>query len=610
MTTIRELWVRLGANTDKASVQAFDKALGQVKQTGAAVIKVMAGLSAAAGAAAFGLFKLMRQTADAADKAAKGAQRFGITTETFQELDHAAQLSGSNIEAVGTGLKNLARRADEAARGNKTAAEMFRRLGLRATDAGGQLKATDELLMDLADRIVETDDPTRQLAMAVEALGRSGEALLPMLRQGRKGIQEMRADAADGVISAEAAAQFESFNDNLLRSRRIMEGWRNTLTTALLPRVNELLTRFIQWARANRELIKTRIEAWAERIGKALDTAAQAASAVNKQVETMGGWETVLARVGKALAAIGIAKFLGKLGSLAGALKMLAALFSKAGLAAAVALAKPIAIGLAVAAAIAAIVLGVQDLIVFMRGGDSVIGRFLERLGAVEQIKGLISAVGDAFVQVGRFLIGWGKILLRFWTGVFKMWWAVAGPVFKLLGGAVLWFWKTITWPVLTALAEGFAWAFGQVADALDWLVEHWDAVMGAFVLMAKDAGQWIKDGIGGAIEWVQKMLDRLLGGIKAAREAAAKLSPGKAIGAAKGLIGRVGQAFAPSTDRNPRTQPVQNSVTNAPTLNVQVNAETNASPEQIASATAQKTEEALGRTLRFADAAVAGGEM
>ncbi|MFU8802625.1 MAG: hypothetical protein ACNA8W_02340 [Bradymonadaceae bacterium] len=607
MTTIRELWVRLGANTDKASVQAFDAALANVKKTGTAVVKTLGALTATAGAAAFGLFKLVRQTADAADAAAKGAQKYGLTTESFQELEHAAKLSGGTIGQVGVGLKNLARQMDDANRGGKASAKIFKDMKIATRDANGQLRAADDVLMDVAERVANATTTTDQMAIATKALGRSGVELLPMLRKGRKGIEEMREEAKDGVISAEAAKQFEAFNDDLLRGRRILDGWRNTLAQALLPKVHDLVKSFIGWARANREVIKSKIEQAAKRIGEAMDLIVSAAKYVNDQVEKWGGWEAMFKRLGKALALMGIMKIVGQVGALGIAVKGLIALLVKGGIAVGIAFIKPILIGLAIIAVIAAIVLGVQDLMTFMRGGESVIGRFFEKFGMAEQVKGVFSAIGNAVKQLGRLMLAWGKLILRSWTIAFRAIWFVVGPIFKLLGAVVLWWWQNITLPVLSAVADMFAWVFGGIADGLEYLDTHWDAIMGAIKMMASDAAQWVRDKIGGAIQWVRDMIDKMMGGLKKAGDIAAKLNPANA---ARGIMGRVSQAFAPTTNNNPRTQPRQNTMNASSTVNVTVEAKTGASPEEIASVTSKKTGDEIARQNRLTQASFAGGEL
>lgn len=613
MATLRELFVKLGVNTDLAAVEAFEGGLEQVKTSAQGLIKVMGGLSAVLAGAGFAMFKMVRQTADAADAAATGAQRYGLTTEAFQELEHAAQLSGATISDVGSALKDLSMKANDAAKGGEANAKMFRRLGVSLKTANGQLKSADELMMDVADRIAKTKNPTQQLALAIGAFGGAGEKMLPMLKQGRKGIMEMRAEARElgHVISADAAASFQDFNNNMLRGRKVIEGWRNRLAAGLLPKVNELVDRFVKWSKANREVINTKIDAFVKRVTDFIDDMVALLEKVNDQVKEWGGWEAVLKRVAKAFAMMGMLKVAGHVVMMVSGLQKMVVALKAVRIAMMLAFAKPLLIAAAIALAIIGIGLAIEDVIVFMRGGDSLIGRFFERFGAAENARVMIGKVVDAFKAFGQMVLAYGRILIKFWTTMFKIWWAVAGPFFKMLAGVLVWWWETVTWPILGLLADGFAWAFGKITEALDWLNEHWDAVMGAFKLMAMDIGQWIAEYIVNRIKGLLKLIDKMLEGLKKVKSLAGKIPGVKGAKAAvMDVAGRARNVFAPSASNNPRSPASNHMQMNGGTTNITVNAETNASPEQIASVTASRVEDTNNRQLRMAGAAFSGGEL
>src|SRR5690606_25016014 len=120
-----------------------------------------------------------------------------------------------------------------------------------------------------------------------------------------------------------------------------------------------------------------------------------------------------------------------------------------------------------------------------------------------------------------------------------------------------------------------------------------WDAVK----LMASDAAQWLKDVFQKPIEWIMGMVDRMMAGISAARSLVDKIpSPKDAAIGVRGFFSRVGQRFAPSATNNPRSPASNNVQMSGGTTNITVNAETNASPEQIASVTASKVDDTNAR--------------
>ncbi len=613
MTTLRELFVKLGVKTDLAAVEAFEGGLDQVKTSATGLVKVMAGLTAVLAGAGFAMFKMVRKTADVADAAAKGAQRYGLTTESFQELDHAAQLSGTSIQEVGSALRDLSMKASDATRGGAGNAKMFKQLGISLKGANKELKSSDELMMDVADRIAKTKSPTEQLAIAMKVFGGAGEKMLPMLKTGRHGIMKMREEARElgHVISGETAAGFEELNDNMLRGRKVVEGWRNRLTTGLLPKVNELVERFVNWGKANREVINTKIDVFVKRVTGFIDDMVVLLEKVNDQVKEWGGWEAVLKRVAKAFAMMGMLKMAGHVVMMVGGLQKMVAALKMVRVAMLLAFAKPLLIAAAIAAVIALIGLAIEDVIVFMRGGDSLVGRFFEKFGAADDAKVMIGKVVEAFKAFGQMVLTYGGFLIKFWTTMFKIWWAIAGPFFKLLAGVLVWWWKTVTWPILGLLADGFAWAFGKITQALDWLGENMDDVMGGFLPIIENVGRWIADYIANPIKTLLKLLDAVLARLNKTKALAGKIpSVGGAASAVKGFFSNVGKKFAPGPGNNPRSPTSNNVQMSGGTTNITVNAETNASPEQIASATASKVEDTNNRHMRQTQAAFAGGEM
>ncbi len=605
MATLRELFVKLGVQTDLAAVEAFEGGLEQVKTSAQGLVKVMGGLSAVLAGAGFAMLKMVQQTANAADAAATGAQRYGLTTEVFQELEHAAQLSGTNIEAMGDALKDLSMRAADAAKGGEGNVKMFRRLGVSLKGANGQLKSSDELMMDVADRIAKMKSPTEQLGAAVAAFGESGVKMLPMLRQGRRGIMEMREEARElgHVISADAAASFQDLNNNLMRGRKLLEGWRNRLAIALLPKVNELVERMLRWAKVNREVINSKIEDFAARVSGFIDDMARGLVKVNEKIEEWGGWEVTLKRIGKAMAVLGILKVAGHFIMMGNGIKVAVMALKGFKIAAIAALAKPIAIGAAVIALIAAIALAIEDVVVFMRGGDSLFGRFLEKFGRLEQGRELVESLVMAFKMLGRFLVALGGVAWDLTKVLLK----VLGVILQYVGLILL----DIVGPVLKTIFDFWADFFYGLSAILERIHEDWEVLGDAFKLMWSDIVQWFDDAFGGVINSIMEKISWVMEKVDKARALVDKIpTPTDAVRGVGNFFSKVGQRFAPSATNNPRSPASNNVQMSGGTTNITVNAETNASPEQIASVTASKVDDTNARWMRQTQAAFAGGEL
>jgi hypothetical protein len=353
-TKIRDLFVKLGVKTDAKALKRFD-----------------AGLNKAA-VATVALTGIAVSTALAGDSAAKTAKQLGVGVEELQELTFAADRSGASMKDLETGIRRLAVVAVDAAEGTGAGAEAFAALGISATDAEGELKDPLKLFEEVAGSMATMENETQKMALANDVFGRSGAKLLPLLNEGADGIQALRAEArAYGlVMSKEATEASEAFVDTMTNAKGVLTGLKNTIGIALIPVLDDVIGRFTDWFLANRELIQVRAREWAERLASAAERLAGFIMLVAAAVDAIGidnlltGLESVVA----AFVAFRVIQVV------VGLVQMLAVAFGVT----AGAMALTIGQVLLVVAAVVAVGLAIDDLIVFLRGGKSMLGEFVD----------------------------------------------------------------------------------------------------------------------------------------------------------------------------------------------------------------------------------------
>lgn len=628
MTTIRELFVALGANTDKAEVEAFDQALDDVKRTGREVVAFMGKLTAAAGGVAFGIWRMTRQSADAADEAAKMGARLGMTAEEVQELDHVAQLTGTSMNELERGFRRMQREVNAANEGSADSIALMEELGVQTHDTNGEIRSQADIFEDAVVGLSQIDDEARRSARAQEIFGRSGTRVLAMMDRQGVSISELREEARElgHVIDNESAEAFEEFNDNLLRGRRFLEGLRNTLAITLLPRLNDTIERLLDWARANQDVMRSRIEAFAERVGDIFERLAELAVDVNDAVQEWGGWEAMFRRIGHALSVMGLLKFGAKIAAFAGAVKKLIVGLKTLGVAGAVVFAKKIAIAAAVAAAIALIVLVVEDLITWIQGGDALIGRFFDAFDAGDDARDTVHSIIDAFREMGRMVMSLNRVLIRVFGVIFRGIWMIAEPIIVGLAQLTMWWYQGVMFPILRLIGDLFVWLFGGIADGLQWLDDHWEVLGEDIQMVAVDAIEFWHGAWQDFVQFFRDIIDDILGQIDRVREGiddvpllgeAVDLA-GDAMDFGGGLVegamdmggdvvGGIQGAFAPNESDNSRS--VQQ-LTNSIAADVDVDASGQSDPEAVGRETAEQTGETLRRELRQANSAASGGEL
>ena len=125
------------------------------------------------------------------------AQASGVTTEELSTLQFAADQSGTSLEDLSGGLKELAKNALLAQRGNKKASDTFEILGIKVEDGNKKLKGQTRLLLEVADAFQSLKDGAVKTTLAQDLFSSSGEGLIPTLNQGSAAIREMQTEARE-----------------------------------------------------------------------------------------------------------------------------------------------------------------------------------------------------------------------------------------------------------------------------------------------------------------------------------------------------------------------------------------------------------------------------
>lgn len=168
-----------------------------------------AGISAAfgaiAGVAAFdAVVGKLRGTVEQLGALDDAAQATGVSVESLSSLLNTLAPTGVTLETITDAAGKLARAMNGADDETKGAGEAFKVLGVSTRDASGNLRAVDDVLVDVARALARYEDGTNKTALAQTIFGKTGAALLPVLkdlaefqRQGASVTAEQAKAAAD-----------------------------------------------------------------------------------------------------------------------------------------------------------------------------------------------------------------------------------------------------------------------------------------------------------------------------------------------------------------------------------------------------------------------------
>lgn len=198
------------------------------------------------------IFASAKVFGDVGDQLDEMSQRTGFSVEALSELGHAATLSGADLETLQAAI-----------------------LRMHKASAAGLLGPAmaklnpEEQFAAVADALAKITDPGQRAATAMKVFGRNGAMLLPMLKDGSKGLEIMRKHARDMgfTMSAEDAAAAAVLNDALDNLTKSLKFVAIAIGSAVAPLLSDFaaasataLGGVISWIKENRGLVVTALK--------------------------------------------------------------------------------------------------------------------------------------------------------------------------------------------------------------------------------------------------------------------------------------------------------------------------------------------------------------
>jgi hypothetical protein len=201
----------------------------------------VAGFGAAIAGSAIvgGLTAIVKQSIDAGDSLNRLQMITGISAKSLTGIANEAELADVSMESLGKGLTKLNVSIAKAANGNADLAQKFKDLGINVRDANGNVKPTDQVLKQLANRFADMPDGAQKAAAAVALFGKSGADLIPLLNDGAAAMEKFTYKVSDDF-----AARSDLFNDSVTTLGIKTKGFGLELTDALLPALQSVLNEF------------------------------------------------------------------------------------------------------------------------------------------------------------------------------------------------------------------------------------------------------------------------------------------------------------------------------------------------------------------------------
>ena len=229
-----------GANNIKRLGNSMQGVQGKVKNLSMSMGVLNNAFRVFAGIIAAGAFtRFIKGAIDSADAFGKMSDQTGIAANKLQAYVNAGKLAGVEQATIDKGLRRLAQSMREADQGIATYSDSYKALGISVRDVDGNLKKSETVLGEIADRFADMPDGATKAALAMEIFGRSGASLINLLNGGKTALEEFNYETSENF-----AENAEFFNDQIAVLTIRFDGFRKQLADQLLPTLNNLLTMF------------------------------------------------------------------------------------------------------------------------------------------------------------------------------------------------------------------------------------------------------------------------------------------------------------------------------------------------------------------------------
>lgn len=176
-------------------ISKFTGGLGKIPASTAAAAAGIAAVVAAGIKLERKLMDITKESAAAAKELEALSLQTGVSTTDLQAFQYAEDFIGVSSDQLADSLKDLTTKMSDAANGNEETAAKFDQLGVSVTDAGGNLRDSYDVFLDVIDGLGEMSNQAERDALAMSLINESAQKLNPLIEQGSGSLKKYAAEA-------------------------------------------------------------------------------------------------------------------------------------------------------------------------------------------------------------------------------------------------------------------------------------------------------------------------------------------------------------------------------------------------------------------------------
>jgi chromosome segregation ATPase len=179
-------------------ISKFTGGLGKIPASTAAAAAGIAAVVAAGIKLERKLMDVTKESAAAAKELQALSLQSGVSAQDLQAFQYAEDFLDVSTDTLTDSLKDLTTKMSDAKDGNEEVIAMFDQLGVSVTDAGGNLRDSYDVFLDVIDGLGEMGNQAERDALAMGLINESAQKLNPLIEQGSASLKKY-ADEAENV---------------------------------------------------------------------------------------------------------------------------------------------------------------------------------------------------------------------------------------------------------------------------------------------------------------------------------------------------------------------------------------------------------------------------
>lgn len=245
-TALREILAEYGFNIDTTNIAAADSLVDGMGDKLLSFGKWVAGAFAVKAVVDF-----TKGLIDTADNLSDTSQRLNVGTDDLQAWYYAAKLNGVEADELNSSIQRLGASLADAAKGGGQA-KAFKDLGVDLENTDGSLKSSIQVFEEAGVAIGAIADPTKAAGYAADLFGKQYARLLPLFKQGPEGIAKLKKEFQElgGGLSVDFIQNAAEFNDQIDTLSIAGRGLASEVLAPMLPILVDLGKAGVGFARA------------------------------------------------------------------------------------------------------------------------------------------------------------------------------------------------------------------------------------------------------------------------------------------------------------------------------------------------------------------------